>query len=224
MDTAAFHKFTSGLYVVSATDGTTTGACVINTGLQLTSSPLQVQVVVNKENYTQGVIDRAGHFALALIDQRADMPYIGRFGFKTSAEVDKFDGIASERTDLGDPYTPECACAVISARVVGSVDCGTHMLYVGEVTDAKVLSDEPPLTYSYYHTQLKGKTPPKASSFVPEEETSKEGAPMAEEKETYTFRCTVCGYEVTVDTPELPEDFVCPVCGVGPDQFERVED
>ena len=32
--------------------------------------------------------------------------------------------------------------------------------------------------------------------------------------ETYTFRCTVCGWEVTVDTPELPEDFVCEVCGV----------
>ena len=42
--------------------------------------------------------------------------------------------------------------------------------------------------------------------------------------ETYTFRCTVCGWEVTVDTPELPEDFVCEVCGVGPDMFELVED
>lgn len=47
---------------------------------------------------------------------------------------------------------------------------------------------------------------------------------MAEEKKTYTFRCLVCGYEVTVDTPELPEDFVCPMCGVGPDEFELVED
>ena len=43
-------------------------------------------------------------------------------------------------------------------------------------------------------------------------------------EETYTFRCTVCGWEVTVDTPELPEDFVCEVCGVGPDMFELVED
>ena len=37
---------------------------------------------------------------------------------------------------------------------------------------------------------------------------------MADEKKTYTFRCTVCGYEVTIDEPELPEDYVCPVCGV----------
>lgn len=47
---------------------------------------------------------------------------------------------------------------------------------------------------------------------------------MADEKKTYTFRCTVCGWEVTVDTPELPEDFVCEVCGVGPDMFELVEE
>ena len=46
---------------------------------------------------------------------------------------------------------------------------------------------------------------------------------MAEEKKTYKFVCVVCGYEVEVDTPELPEDYVCPVCGVGPDQFELVE-
>ena len=47
---------------------------------------------------------------------------------------------------------------------------------------------------------------------------------MSDEKKTYKFVCLVCGYEVEVDTPELPEDYVCPVCGVGPDQFELVEE
>ena len=47
---------------------------------------------------------------------------------------------------------------------------------------------------------------------------------MSDEKKTYKFVCVVCGYEVEVDTPELPEDYACPVCGVGPDQFELVEE
>ena len=47
---------------------------------------------------------------------------------------------------------------------------------------------------------------------------------MDTEKKTYTFVCQVCGYEVTVDTPELPEDYVCPVCGVGPDEFVLEEE
>ncbi len=46
---------------------------------------------------------------------------------------------------------------------------------------------------------------------------------MADDKQ-YPFRCTVCGSEVTIDEPELPEDYVCPVCGVGPELFELVEE
>ena len=98
MDTKALFKFSSGLYVVSAKDGDDYGACVINTGLQLTSEPLQVQVVVNKQNHTEGVIERAGHFALCAITEEADMPYIGRFGFRTSTAFDKFAGIECAET------------------------------------------------------------------------------------------------------------------------------
>ena len=64
MDATALFKFQSGLYVVSAATEDDYGACVINTGLQLTSEPLQVMVAVNKQNHTEGVIERAGHFAL----------------------------------------------------------------------------------------------------------------------------------------------------------------
>ena len=168
MDTRALHKFTSGLYVISTQAGETVSACLINTGLQLTSAPLQVQAVVNKQNYTEGIIERSGHFALTLVSEKADMPYIGRFGFRTSRDFDKFDGVTVERTILGDPYTPDNAVAVLACEVVGTLDVGTHMIFVGEVKDAAVLSDDPHMTYSYYHTVLKGKTPAKASSFIGE--------------------------------------------------------
>lgn len=169
MDATALYKFQSGLYVVSAQDGEDVGACIINTGLQLTSSPLQVEVVVNKQNYTEGVIARAGHFALTVVTESANMLYIGRYGFRTSANYDKFDGITCEHTVLGDPYTPENAACVLACEVVGTLDVGTHTVFVGEVKDAHVLSDDTPMTYSYYHTVLKGKTPAKASSFIGEE-------------------------------------------------------
>ena len=54
--------------------------------------------------------------------------------------------------------------------------------------------------------------------------TEKGAIPMGSEEKTYTFRCAICGYEETIDTPELPEDFVCPVCGAGADAFELVEE
>ncbi len=166
MDATALFKFTSGLYVVSAKAGDNVGACVINTGLQVTSQPLQVEVVVNKQNHTCGVIKEAGHFALTPITEEADMLYIGRFGFRTSADFDKFDGIESAETILGDPYTPVAAACVIACDVVQTLDVGTHLVFIGEVKDAQNLSGATPMTYSYYHSTLKGKTPPKASSYV----------------------------------------------------------
>lgn len=169
MDVTALYKFQSGLYVVSAQAGDDTGACIINTGLQLTSEPLQVEVVVNKQNHTQDVIAKAGHFALTVITEAANMLYIGRFGFRTSADYDKFDGIEHETTALGDPYTPENAACVLACEVVNTLDVGTHTIFVGKVVDAKNISNDAPMTYAYYHSVLKGKTPPKASSFVAEE-------------------------------------------------------
>lgn len=168
MDATALYKFHSGLYVVSAQAGDSIGACIINTGLQLTSEPLQVMVAVNKQNHTESVIAKAGHFALTVVTESANMLYIGRFGFRTSKDYDKFDGIECATTVLGDPYTPENAACVLACDVVKTLDVGTHTVFVGEVKDATNLDDDPVMTYSYYHSVLKGKTPPKASSFIGE--------------------------------------------------------
>lgn len=37
----------------------------------------------------------------------------------------------------------------------------------------------------------------------------------------YGWRCMICGYVVEMD--ELPDDFTCPMCGMGRDMFERIE-
>ncbi|WP_428378776.1 flavin reductase family protein [Olsenella sp. Marseille-QA0557] len=168
MDPKALFKFSSGLYVVAASHGDDVGACLINTGMQLTAEPLQVQVVINKENHTESVVREAGSFSLAVVSEKADMMFIGRFGFRSSVDFDKFGGIPCEHTSLGDPYTTECTCAMLGCKVVQTLDVGTHTLFVGEVVDAEVLSDDAPMTYTYYHTVLKGKTPAKASSYIPE--------------------------------------------------------
>ena len=168
MDASALFKFSSGLYVVSADPGAgeRAAACLVNTGLQVTSAPLQVSVTVNKENFTCGAIERAGHFSLAVVDESADMLFVGRFGFRTSADFDKYDGIASAVASTGDPYPAEHVCSYVACNVVQTVDVGTHLTFVGEVVDAGNLSTTAPMTYAFYHGTLKGKTPPKASSYV----------------------------------------------------------
>ena len=165
MDLSAFFTMSYGLYVVSAADGETRAGCLINTAVQVTAEPPRLMVAVNKDNVTAGVIERSGAFAVTALDNTADMPYLGNFGFRTSSNYDKFEKYGSRVTELGSPYCPEHACAVFSCKLIDTVDVGTHYLFVGEVAGAERLSDAEPLTYGYYHTVLKGKTPPKASSY-----------------------------------------------------------
>ena len=165
MDLTAFFKMSYGLYVVSAAADGERAGCLINTAVQVTAEPPRISVAVNKDNVTAGVIERAGAFTVTVVDMTADMPYLGNFGFRTSANYDKFEKYGCETSAVGSPFSPEHACAVFACRLVDTVDVGTHNLYIGEVVDARKLSDAEPLTYAYYHGTLKGKTPPKASSY-----------------------------------------------------------
>ena len=55
--------------------------------------------------------------------------------------------------------------SIIGESIINEIDCGTHTIFVLEAEEAKIISDKPVLTYDYYHNVIKGKTPPKASSF-----------------------------------------------------------
>ncbi|TXF35522.1 flavin reductase [Collinsella sp. BA40] len=165
MDMTAFFTMSYGLYVVSATAGDERAGCVINTATQVTAEPPRLMVAVHKDNCTARVIREAGTFTVTAIDQTADMPYIGNFGFRTSDTYNKFEKYEVAESATGDAYSPEHACAVFACRLADTVDVSTHYLFIGDVVEAERLSDEPPLTYAYYHSTLKGKTPPKASSY-----------------------------------------------------------
>ena len=155
MDLTALFKMSYGLYVVCADDGARRAGCIVNTATQVTADPVQIMVAVHKDNVTTGVIERAGAFSVTVVDRTADMPYIGNFGFRSSATYDKFEKYETRVSEVGAPY----------CRLVKTVDVGTHMLFIGEAEQAERLADTEPLTYAAYHSELKGKTPPKASSY-----------------------------------------------------------
>lgn len=224
MDTSAFHSLSYGLYVVSSQNkaGRKCG-CVVNTFQQVTSRPFQVSVALNKENATLAAIQESGRFCVTVLEQDTPMELIGRFGFHSSLDTDKFDGVHFEVDNDGFPALLECGIAVFSCEVVNTVDMGSHVVVFGKVEDARSLSTSEPLTYAYYHAVKKGKTPPKASSYVGDE--PQPVAPAATEasgQQRWGWRCTVCGYTLEGYPDGLPADFTCPVCGVGPEMFERV--
>ena len=199
MDNKALFKLSYGLFVLTAREGEKDNGCIINTAIQLTSSPCRISIAVNKQNYTHDMVLRTGVFNVSVLTEEATFWVFQHYGFQSGRDVDKFAGIPENRTENGLRYVDGCTNAVLSGKVVQTVDCGSHTLFIAEVTDAKVLSNDKSVTYQYYFDHIKPK-------------------PQAAEDGKETWVCTVCGY---VHEGPLPEDFVCPWCKHGTEAFER---
>lgn len=220
IDPTAFHCLSYGLYLISSKAEGQSAGCVANTFQQVTSSPLQVSVALNKDNATTDVVRASQRFVATCLSEDASMELIGTFGFHCSLDRDKFAACTVSHDGAGLPYVVEHACSRFSVRVVQEVDLGTHILFVGEVEEAERLDVQDPMTYAYYHQVKGGKTPPKASSYLPENisvNNESEDAPRPK----IAWYCTVCGHVEYLD--ELPGDYACPVCGVEKDLFKQVE-
>ncbi len=199
----AFFSLSYGLFVLSAREGEHDNACIINTAQQVTDSPKRISITVNKQNLTHDMILRTGRFNLSVLSEDADFKVFRQFGFRSGRDTaDKFDGAAAVRTDNGLRYVPGVSNAVISGKVIQTIDCGTHTLFLAEVTEARVLSRVPSATYAYYFAHIKPKP-----------------QPAAEQKKG--FVCKICGYVYEGDT--LPADFICPLCKHGAEDFEPLK-
>ena len=225
INTRAFRSISCGVYVVSTATKERPYGCIINTFLQVTSTPPQVSVALNKENATTQALLETGLFEVAMLSENATMEMIGTFGFRSSIDSNKFEHVAHKTDSEGIPYLVQDCVAHVGARVVETIDVGTHYIFIAEVYEADTFSDAAPMTYAYYHQVKGGKTPPRASSY-----NGGEGHDDTVQSSTSTqsashpkigWKCKLCGYVVEME--ELPDDFHCPVCGVGKEMFERIE-
>jgi flavin reductase (DIM6/NTAB) family NADH-FMN oxidoreductase RutF/rubredoxin len=231
MNKSAFHKLSYGLYVItSGKEGRFNGQ-IANTVFQVTSEPPTVAVSINKQNYTHEFIRSCRRFAVSILAETTPMTMIGRFGFKCGRDIDKFDGITVRTGITGIPVVTDHVVAFIETEVKSEMDCGTHTIFLGEVVECDIIdAAAEPMTYAYYHTVKGGKSPKTAPTYQKDE--SQKTTPPAEKAARYT--CTICGYiydpeqgdpegKIRPGTrfEELPADWVCPVCSVGKDKFER---
>lgn len=207
MNEKSLYKLSCGLYIISSSYEDKTSGCVANTLQQVTSSPVQLSITLNKENYTEQLIEKSGKFNAVVISQNIDMDVIRRFGFQSGKDIDKYEGIAHREDRQQIPYVSEHTCAYYTCKVVSHLDVGSHVIFVGEVVDMEVLSEEEVMTYAYYHRVKNGTTPKKASSY--QEQTEKHG-----------WRCSICGY--LYEGEVLPQDYICPICGAPAAVFEKI--
>lgn len=200
MDTNALFKVTYGLYVLTARENDFDNGCIINTFSQVTNTPNRVAVVVNKTNKTADMIRKTGIFNVSILSESATFDVFKNFGFQSGNEVNKFVEFTDvKRSKNGLLYLSRYSNSYISGKVTETVDFGTHYMFVADFEDAEILNDEKSMTYEDYHAKVK---------------------PKPEENKVKGYRCKICGYIYEGDP--LPDNFVCPLCKHGPDDFEKI--
>jgi len=230
MNKKALHKISYGMYIVSSKNGDKLNGQVANSVFQITSNPITIAISINKENFTNEFIRSSNVFSVSILSKETPMEFIGKFGFKSGRDIDKFDGINYKIGESGAPVVLDYTIGYLEARVKNSIDAGTHTVFIGEVVNGDILKGESPMTYDYYHSVKKGGISKNAPHYIEEK--------IEDAKKTIgtkKYRCKVCGYiydpeigdpdgGIAPGTPfeEIPDDWVCPVCGAAKSDFEEV--
>jgi len=154
------------MYIVSASSGGKPNGQIANTVFQITSEPVTVAISINKQNLTHEFIENSSNFSISVLDESTPLTFIGKFGFRSGKTDDKFKDIKFEISKSGCPIVLEHTIAYMEARVIKKLDCGTHTLFLGEMTDSKIVAQGKPMTYSYYHETKRGTTPSKAPTYI----------------------------------------------------------
>ena len=223
MDKNTLYKISYGMYVVSSKKEAKLNGQIANAVLQVTAEPAQISVCINKDNLTHQFIQESRVFTVSILEQDVPMEFIGHFGFKSGKEIEKFKGIDYKLGITGAPVVIRNCLGYLECEVTNSMDVGTHTVFIGKVVEAQVTRDGQPMTYAYYHQVKNGKSPKNAPTYIKEKETKPETGNIMTK-----YKCTVCAYiydpaeNNNVAFEDLPDDWVCPVCGVGKDKFEKI--
>ena len=200
MNTNVLFKIGYGLYVLTAREDEKDNGCIVNTVMQVTSDPCQIAVCVNKNNYTCEMIQHTKKFNVSVLAEGVSFEVFKNFGFQSGRNTDKFTNFTDvKRSPNGVLYITKNTNAYISAFVQQEIDLGTHIMFIAQLVEAEILSEEPTVTYDYYQKNIKPK-------------------PQTSEKKGW--RCKICGF--VYENEILPSNFVCPVCKHGAIDFEKI--
>ena len=199
-DMTALYKLGYGLYVVTSNDGKKDNGLIVNTVSQVADNPNKIAVTINKANYSHHIIKQTGVMNVNCLTVDAPFKVFEVFGFQSGRNVDKFADCTPLRADNGLVFLPRYINAFMSLKVEQYVDLESHGMFICSITEARTISDRETMTYAYYHQSVKPK--PKTDGIK-------------------GHVCTICGYVYEGDP--LPEDFICPLCKHGAQDFEPIK-
>ncbi len=234
LDLESLFNLSYGMCIVSSKNNDKFNGCIVNTVFQIVPEPPMLAASVNKENLTHEYITESKVFTVSILSEEASLKFIGRFGFRTGRKIDKFEQVNYRIGQNGVPIVLDNVVGFIEAEVIEAIDVETHTLFIGRITACETIDAvKIPMTYNYYRDVTGGRTPRTAATYIKKKPKAKTKL-GAEEMEKY--ECLVCGYiydptsgdpdndiEAGTAFEDLPDDWVCPECGAGKDEFAPVE-
>jgi len=224
-----------GMCIISSRKGGDFNGCIVNTAFQITPEPPMIAVSVNRQNLTYEYITKSKVFVISVLAEETPLEFIGKFGFRTGRDVDKFQEVNYKLGIAGAPIVLDNTVGFIEAEVTNAIDVETHTLFVGRIIACETIDESKvPMIYNYYRDVKGGRTPRTAATYI-------EKKPKAKletgDQEMKNYKCLMCGYiyDPAVGDPDngvaagtafedLPDDWTCPDCGAGKDEFEPVKD
>jgi flavin reductase (DIM6/NTAB) family NADH-FMN oxidoreductase RutF/rubredoxin len=224
IDFEALFKISYGLFIVSSGDKNKGNGFISNTVFQVTAEPPRFAACCNKNNYTAQFIQKTGAFSVSVLHIDTSPDIFGRFGYKSGKDFNKMEGMQVRYGETGVPIVLNDTIAFLECKVVQTFDVGTHLLFIGELVQSQVLDDtREPITYLYYRQIKKGVAPKNAPTYIDKTKLEKKVSDSAFRK----YKCTACGFIFDEEKEgkkfaDLPDDWVCPVCGSAKEDFIEV--
>lgn len=229
----ALFKVSYGLYLVSSGDEKIQNGFISNTVFQVTSEPPQFATCCNKDNYTAEIIKKTGCFSVSILKQEADSKLIGKFGFKSGRDSNKFEGTTFIIGETGAPIVLDDTIAWMEFKVKDTVDVGTHLTFIGELVNSEVVDiSGQALTYEYYRETKKGFAPKNAPTYIDKSKLKKKETKVNADR----YVCPACGYIYDPEKgdpdsgikpgtafEDIPDDWLCPICGTEKEDFIKMD-
>lgn len=166
MNNNVFKNLSYGVYIVSCKNDNKYTGCTVNSIMQITSTPPTIALSVNHENYTNSCLEKNKKFAVSILSEESNPLSIGTFGFRSGRDFNKFEAIPYIIIDEL-PIIKD-ACAYLICEIIDKIETTTHSVFIAKVLNGDILNNKIPMTYSYYHNVIKGKSPRTAPTYIPE--------------------------------------------------------
>ncbi|HNW89186.1 MAG TPA: flavin reductase [Bacteroidales bacterium] len=220
----SFYSISYGLYIVSSGDMNKGNGYISNTFFQVTSDPPRFATCCNKNNYTAEFMKNSGSFAVSVLHTDTSSEIFSRFGYKCGRDIDKLEGMSVKYSKTGVPIVLNDSIAFFEFKIIQTIDIGTHLMFIGDLVQAEMIDGtKEPITYQYYRQVYKGFAPKNAPTYIDKSKFEKKVNIDNSKK----YQCCVCGhiYDEALEAikfSDLPDDWVCPLCGTTKSDFIEV--